>query len=574
MNEKEFEELVFVIALENAINYSGKTNPKALIGKIMPKYPEIKNDMNHYMNSIENITNQVNSLSLEKQKEKLLELNPEKLEKKENSKETKNIDELIDLPNHKGKIITRFSPAPSGNLHLGHLFAITYNYEYVKKYGGKFILRIEDTNPENIDIENYQPVIDDVKWLTDEGIDELYYQSDRIDIYYKYLRQLIETNKAYVCECQGDSFKLYNDSKEACPHRDSDKGVELYEKFFNGEYKEGDAAIRFKGNLKDKNPALRDFPIARLKDEKHPRVGNKYRLWPMYNLCTAIDDSIMGINYVIRGKDHEINGERQDMIKDALLLKKCSYFHTGRTNFIDIELSKTKLSQKIKDREFTGWDDPRVPTLLSHRKRGYKAEAFRKMIIRMGISKRDSKISSKEFYKSLDFFNKQILEKISNRYFFVHNPKKVIIKNISKFPDKKIELPKHPEDKSKGNREFKLDTEYYIDSIDFDNIKENEIIRLMHFANFKIIKKNKNELELEFLSKEYDKNLKLSRNIHFVPKENESCTIILEDNSKLNGICEILGNLKEDTNLQFERFAFVRLDRIEKGKKIFYYTHR
>jgi len=334
--EKEFEDFIFITALENAHKFGGKTQFKTLMGKAILKFPEMKEDMEFFKNKIDIILNQVNQMSLKDIEKKILEINPQFFVKTEKSKEKIENNSLPPLPNLPAKMITRFAPAPSGHLHFGHIYNVVYNYEYAKQYDGKFILRLEDTNPENIELSNYNQIIDDIKWLTDDGIDELFYQSDRIDIYYKYLRQLIETGYAYVCECEAEYFKNLNDSSKPCPHRNDEPNVQIqkYENFFNGKYKDGDAAIRFKGNLDDKNPALRDFPLARMVSKPHVRTKDKYKLWPMYNLCVSVDDALMGITYIIRGKDHEINGIRQNMIKSALNLRKAEFFHIGRINLL------------------------------------------------------------------------------------------------------------------------------------------------------------------------------------------------------------------------------------------------
>lgn len=583
VNQEEFDNFVYIQALENAIGFNGKANPKALIGKVVPKFPNMKNNMAKYSQDIENIVQQVNNMSLEEQKEKIVEFNPDFFkmqekkakEKKEESSKEKKLPKLEDSDK---SIRTRFCPAPSGHLHLGHLYGIVFNYEYVKEYGGEFIVRVEDTNPENVDINNYDNILEDIKWITEDGIDELYYQSDRIETYYKYLRTLIETGKAYVCECDVEVFKTYNDSSQPCPHRDMDpiKQEEMFSGFFNNKYEDGDAIIRFKADLENKNPALRDFPLARLKSQSHPRVGNKYRLWPMYNLCTSIDDSLMKVTHIIRGKDHEINGLRQDMIKKALGFKNQFYFHYGRMKFIDIELSKTILSEKINNKIYTGWDDPRVPTLKSYRKRGYKAKAFRNLIISQGMSKRDSKISDEEYHKSLDYFNRQILEVEANRLFFVSYPKKLKIVNSDDYPDVEVELLRHPDFKDRGYRKFELTNEYFIDKVDFNNIEKGDIIRLMHFGNFEIIDKTEDTISVKFISKEYDKDMKLKRNIHYVSsKDFENVEIVMQDSTVLKGICEINENPKPESSFQFERFGFVKYDhKREDDTKVYYFTHR
>lgn len=576
-SQKEIEDFIFTQALENAVSFGGTANPKALIGKVISKFPEVKKDMQHYSNTISNITEQVNILSFDEQKQKLEEINPNYAKEKKQKKKVEKPEGLAKLPDHEGPVRLRFAPAPSGHLHIGHAYNIIYNLEYVNVYGGDFILRIEDTNPENIDIKNYDFIIDEVKWLTQDKVSEVHIQSDRIKTYYKYLKQLVEEKNAYVCECDPDTFKSFVDNKEACPHRaiPKEKQLENYEKFFNGKYKDGDAVIRFKADLKNKNPALRDFPLARMKTEPHARLGNKYSLWPMYNLCAAIDDSLMDINYIVRGKDGEINGIRQDMIKDALGLKKSKYYHIGRVKFEDVELSKTKITEKVNQGVYESWEDPRVPSLTSYRKRGYLPQAFHNMIVAMGISKRDSKITDAEYHKNLNYHNKQLLEKSADRFFFIDSPVLVEIEDVRNLPFDSIELPKHPEDKGRGMREFAVEKNYFIEESDYVRIKEGDLIRLMHFANFVVTKRESGKLTLKFDSKEFSRDLDLKANVHFLPTEDhEQCEIVMFDNSKKIGICEQLGKIKEGNSLQFERFAFCRYDRKDENKRVLYYTHR
>lgn len=579
INDREFEDFVFLQALENAVNFGGKANPKAMLGKVIPKFPEMKDDMAHYMNDIENIVKQVNGMDEKDQRRKLSALKPEALEKKE-KKPLRNKYELPELKNVNGKVRVRTEPAPSGRLHMGHIFNIIFNSEYKKKYGGEFLVRFGDTNPDNIDIKNYEAILDDIKWLTGDNVDEVYYQSDRLSTYYKYLRELLERGFAYVCTCDSDVFKVFNDSSESCPHRnlDSTEQIERYENMFNGHYKDGEVAIRFKGDIENKNPALRDFPLARINSNPHARVGTKYKVWPMLNLCVSIDDFDMKLTHVIRGKDHEINMERQLMVHKALGVKSPEYYHLGRMKFEDLILSKTLLSEKVESGEYDGWDDPRVPTVASYRRRGYKAEAFRNMVLAGGISKRDSRITDEEFHKALNFYNKQILEKEADRFSFVVNPKEVEITNINLYPDKEIVLPKHPDFKERGFRKIPIKNKYFIDGIDFENINKGDFIRLMHFANFKVLDKKEDKLELEFVSKDYDKNLKLARNIQFVPREHgehKHIEIIMQNNQPLKGITEDIDNPKPDTAMQFERFGFVKYDHTkEEGIKVFYFTHR
>jgi len=578
IDETKFNEFVELKTLEVAQMNNGQANPKAILGRCFPVFPKIKQDIPKYSKIINEIVEKINQLNDEEQKSKALKLDPNFGQKKEKKKIPKP-DGLPTLHNTENGVIVRIEPAPSGHLHLGHLFSVVANYETKKKFGGKFIVRLADTNPDNIHIENYNKVIEDIKWICNGEIDEIVYQSDRIQLYHKYLRELIELEKAYVCECQGEDFKNFTDSSKPCPHAQIpyETQLEMYDKFMTGGYEPGEAVVRYRADITHKNPAMRSFGLARINKNNHARVGHAHTIWPTMHLVVALDDPLMGMTHVIRGKDHEVNMERQKLIHKDLGLKSPEYFHTGRMKFTDIILSKSKLTEKIESGEFEGWEDPRVPSLLSHKKRGYKAEAFRKFILSLGISKRDSKITKNEYYKGLDYFNKQILEKTSDRYFSIIEPKEIEIENITEMDFKEFTIQKHPEDPAQGLRHIKTIKNYLIENKDFQKLEIGQTIRLMHFANFKITNKDENKITLKYISKEYDKNLKLKANIHFVSKEeNEKVTIISNDNKKIQTISEPIEKYQIGDSIQYERYGFLRLDSVDEHtkEKTFYFTHK
>ena len=170
-------------------------------------------------------------------------------------------------------------------------------------------------------------------------------------------------------------------------------------------FKEGEAVVRFKSNMAHRNPAMRDFPLARINEAKHPIQGNKYRVWPLMNLVVAVDDMELGMTHIIRGKDHRDNAERQKMIYKIFKKKFPWTFFIGRLKFTDLILSKRKLTEGIKSGEFSGEEDERLPTIASLRKRGYKPEAFAKFAEQRGLTQVDKVMDSKEFFKLLDNFN-------------------------------------------------------------------------------------------------------------------------------------------------------------------------
>jgi len=215
--------------------------------------------------------------------------------------------------------------------------------------------------------------------------------------------------KVYVCTCSSEKFKEFADFKQECPCRNNDVKENLYrwKKMLNKKgYPEGGAVLRFKSSMSDSNPAMRDFPLARINKTKHPRQKNKYRIWPLMNLVVAVDDMELGMTHIIRGKDHRDNAKRQKMIFDVFGKKFPWTFFIGRIKFRDLVLSKRKLNAMIKSGELSGEDDARIPTISSLKKRGYHPEAFAKFIEQRGLTEVDKVMDSRELFRIIDGFNK------------------------------------------------------------------------------------------------------------------------------------------------------------------------
>ena len=282
------------------------------------------------------------------------------------------------------------------------------NFLYVKKYGGKFYVRIEDTNPEKIYKPAYKMIEKESNWLCNNDV-EIVIQSERMDLYYKYAEKLLNKESAYVCECLQEDFKKLVDVKKACPCRGLSKkeNLERWRRMLNKNgYKDGEAVLRFKSDIKHKNPAMRDFPLARINLSKHPLQGNKYRVWPLMNLAVPVDDIEMGMTHIIRGKDHMDNAKRQEMMYKVLGKKYPWIGFIGRLHFTDLEMSSSKMMAGIKSGKYTGWDDERLPSAASLKKRGYKPEAFWKFVEQRGISEVDKVIDKKDFFEALENLQK------------------------------------------------------------------------------------------------------------------------------------------------------------------------
>jgi len=400
------DDVIRAYALKNAVEHEGK----AVMGSVIsPLFAEglKKENVKDISSRISFIVTEVNKMSPELQKVEL-----EQLQKLIGHREVRNPDELPELPGAvKGKVIMRFAPAPSGALHIGHIISNMISSLFVKKYGGKFYIRIEDTNPETTDSKAYENIKEDCDWLFG-NVSEYIIQSDRVDVYYKYAAELIEKKAAYVCTCDSEAFKKLADNMKECACRklSIEENKSRWQKMLDKKgYKPGEAVLRFKSDIKDPNPAMRDFPLARVNEHKHPKQDKKYRVWPLMNLSVTCDDIDYGMTHVIRGKDHRDNAERQKMIFKALGKEKQFpwTFFMGRVKFTDVVLSKRKIKAAIERGEYEGFEDIRLPTIASLRKRGYKPEAFAKLATMRGLTEVDKVWSQKDLFDVLDRFNKK-----------------------------------------------------------------------------------------------------------------------------------------------------------------------
>ncbi len=555
----ELEQIVFKHALLNAAKHKGSANPKAVMGSIMSQETELRSRAKEIGPLSAKITAQVNGLSIDEQNIEMAKLNLHLEEKKKSKKE----EGLTELPGSHDNVVMRFAPNPSGPLHIGHARAAIPNGVYAKKYGGKFILRIEDTDPKRVYEPAYKLIQEDLEWL---GIkpDEIYYQSDRFEIYYDFAVQLIKKGAAYMCTCDSAKFKELKDNCKPCPCRNNtvEENMALWNNFQNMDA--GEAVLRIKTDITHKNPAIRDWVAMRIVEEEHPKLANKYKVYPMMNFSVAIDDHLLGMSHVLRGKDHLANSEKQKYLYEHMGWDVPEFIHYGRLKMEDIALSTSKAMEGIEKGIYNGWDDPRLGTLRAIARRGIQAEAITKLMVEIGVKMADSAISWKKIYG----LNRNIIEEKVNRYFFVKNPVKI---NIDDCPDEfiglNIERPLHPDFPDRGNRNLIFDKEVYIPEEDLNN----GIIRLMDAINIEI---KDDVIKYHSSSFEDARDVK-ARIIQWVDKDAINAKIVMDDASVVEGLCEItLSDLSVGDIVQFERFGFARLDEIKNDELIFYFAHK
>jgi glutamyl-tRNA synthetase len=558
---EDLEATIRKYALQNAVLYSGKANPKAVQGKVLAESPELRSRVKEVLPLIASIVDEVNSLAPEVQHKQLEDIDASML-KREKTERRVGLPELPGM--ERGKVVMRFAPGPSGPLHLGHTRVAILNDDYCRNYDGKFINRMEDTNPDKIDPNAYDMIPEDLEWLGVK-VHETVVQSDRFELYYDIARKLIDMGKAYVCTCPAEDWRALKEKGQPCPHHDEDVATTMdkFERMLAGDYEEEKAIFVVKTDLHHPNPAIRDFVGLRIvKSTPHPLKGDKYCLYPMMNFSVAIDDHYLGLTHVLRGKDHLNNTQRQAYLFQYFGWKVPHYTHYGLVSVPDAILKTSTVGKGIKTGEYSGWDDVRLGTVRALAKRGFRPEAIRNYWVDCGIKETDVEFSWDNIYA----YNKAIVDKTANRYFFVWDPVPLQICGVNELHAK---APRHPDHPELGNREFQLNSPIIIHVVekDLNAAMEAGKVRLKDLGNveFRSGKALYQGNDLSVLKEGY-------RIIHWVPDNCTPATVIMPTGEKKDGFVETMPQDEEGKVVQFERFGFVKVEKVA-PKLLAYFTH-
>lgn len=553
----KLRDLILKYALQNAVFYKGKAKPSSVLGKVFSHSQEARSNIKETRLLVEQIVRQVNMMSLHEQKRTLEKLDPSMLKKEE-----KKQGGLSELPDAKeGKVRTRFAPSPTGPLSIGQFMRAAFlSYAYAKKYNGKFIVRVEDTDAKKIEPGAYEWLKEDLirmgtKW------DIFVLQSDRLSLYYKYAKEMIERGDAYVCSCSPENFRKHKLDKSDCPCRSNDKrkNLELWDAMLKGELEEGAAVLRLKADMSDPNPVLRDPPLFRINKTPHPLKGTKYSVWPLYNFACAVDDHDLEITHVFRGKEHEHNTEVQRRIADLFGWGFPNVINFGMIRFPGEKLHTRDIKEMIKRGEVKGWDDPRLPTIRSLLRRGFQPEAIKSLALQCGLSKNDIELS----WDNLDAQNRKVIDPIANRYMVVIDPVKLSIDNA---PEKReIFESLHPDHPERGKKKIPLNhSRIYISEEDYKQF-HGKLIRLKGLYNITLGKKPR--FSGDILVKEMPK-------IQWVSEPNVKVRVVKKDGT-LEGLGEPeLANVKPDELIQMERIGFGRVDSNNRREVVIYFAHK
>jgi glutamyl-tRNA synthetase len=440
------------------------------------------------------------------------------------------------------------------------------NSEYTKKYKGKFIIRFDDTDPatKRPMLEAYDWYLEDCEWLGAKP-DEVIIASDRVPRYYEVAEELIQKDGAYVCFCEQEIFKALKDAKKACLHREQgiEKNIEYWHKMIRGEYKEQEAVLRIKTDIKHKDPAIRDWVAFRIIKTPHPRVGDRYSVWPLLDFESAVEDHLLGTTHIIRGKDLADSERRQRYIYEYMGWTYPRTLHWGRVQIHEFgKLSTSGLKKAIAEGVYTGWDDPRVPTIRALRRRGIMPEAIRKFMIDLGLGETDISLSMDTLYAE----NRKLIDPVANRYFFVWNPVELEIEGAE---PKVARAPLHPA--KKEMRAIPVGTKVLVCRDDVDTLKVGERLRLKDLYNIEIMSLSPPKARFIGTDMELVKKEK-ARIIHWVPPDGRNVRVLTPE-GEYTGIGE--RGIEKELNkvVQFERFGFVRIDSANE-EVVAYFTHR
>jgi glutamyl-tRNA synthetase len=570
MSIQKIKEEARKFALQNAVMFNGRANSNAVAGKVIASMKDSTVSPKEIYKISGSACSEVNTLSLADQTYELEQIAPELLFREKQIRDFS----LPDLPHgKKGKVITRFPPEPNGYLHIGHAKAAIIDYEYARMYDGKFILRFDDTNPENAQLDFYDAQKEDLQWLGVQW-DKEYNTSDHLETHYKLAQQLIKQGDAYLCKCTPEAIKEGRFKAKICSCRER-TGVEtlsLWKEILTNP--EVNGILRLRGEMGSDNTAMRDPTLFRIIKANHPLTGDKYHVWPTYDFAGAVEDSISGVTHPFRTKEYELRDPVYFRILSLLGLRLPHLMEFSRLSIEGMPVSKRKIKPLIEQGLVTGFDDVRLPTLRGLKRRGIVPEAIKQFVLQQGISKVESIID----FSLVESVNRKFLDSRVKRYYFVPNPVQL---SVDGAPKKIVKLSLHPNGKM-GERAIQTGSTFFIPKEDAQQMKTGDIFRLKGLYNVKITKTG------DALTGIYagDDLIQETAKIQWTTDDHMPLKIIVpglifkdeiynpDSLHELQGYVEkAVSNVPAGEIVQFERVGFVRLEK-QKKDLVGIFTHK
>ena len=394
------------------------------------------------------------------------------------------IEQIIDKDLEEGKytkIVTRFPPEPNGYLHIGHAKSILLNSGLAKKYNGQFNLRFDDTNPTKEKTEFVESITKDVEWLGADFRGEIFFASNYFDQMYEAAVKLIKKGKAYVCDLSADEIREYRgtltEPGKNSPYRDRsiEENLALFEAMKNGEFPDGSKVLRAKIDMSSPNINMRDPVIYRIARMTHHNTGDKWCIYPMYDFAHPIEDAIEGVTHSICTLEFEDHRPLYDWVVNELEYehppKQIEFAKLYLTNVIT---GKRYIKKLVEDGIVDGWDDPRLVTIASLRRRGFTPEALKTFMELIGVSKSQASVD----YAYLEYVIREDLKTKVPRMMAVLDPIKLVIDNYPEGETEYFDIENNPDDENAGTRKVSFSRELYIEREDFMEEPPKKYFRL------------------------------------------------------------------------------------------------
>ena len=399
----------------------------------------------------------------------------------ENETVSKNfIEQMIDKDIEEGychEVHTRFPPEPNGYLHIGHAKSILLNYGLAQKYGGKFNLRFDDTNPTKEKTEFVEAIQSDIEWLGADWEGRLFFASDYFDQMYEGAVKLIKKGKAYVSDLSAEQIREYRGTltepgkEDPCSTRSVEENLALFEDMKNGKFADGEKVLRARIDMASSNINMRDPVIYRVAHMTHHRTGDKWCIYPMYDYAHPIEDAIEGITHSIctlEFEDHRplynwvVEEVGKDMIpnKDEMPPRQIEFAKLYLTNVVT---GKRYIKRLVEEGIVDGWDDPRLVSIAALRRRGFTPESIKMFVDLCGISKANSSVD----YAMLEYCIREDLKLKKPRMMAILDPVKVVIDNYPEGQIEYLDVVNNLENEELGSRKVPFGREIYIDREDF-----------------------------------------------------------------------------------------------------------
>jgi len=380
------------------------------------------------------------------------------------------------------EVVTRFPPEPNGYLHIGHAKSICLNFGVAAEFGGHCTLRFDDTNPTREEQEYIDAIQADVRWLGFDWGDHLAHAADYFDQLYAWAEHLIENGHAYVDDLSADEIRAYRgtltEPGRESPHRDrpAAESLDLFRRMRAGEFEDGVRCLRARIDMTSGNINMRDPVLYRILHEAHPRTGDAWCIYPMYDFAHGQSDAIEGVTHSLCTLEFEDHRPLYDWLVEHLPVpSRPRQYEFSRLNLTHTVLSKRRLTQLVEAGHVAGWDDPRLPTLSGLRRRGFPPEAIRDFVGRLGITKIGDAVVEMAYLEHCvrDHLNKSALRRMA-----VLKPLKVVITNYPEDQVDDLDAINNPEDEGAGKRTVPFSRELWIERDDFMEDPPKKFYRL------------------------------------------------------------------------------------------------